>query len=152
MAKTPKKLNDYVKYSIELGYEICSRMAAGETLYQICKDDAQDKGDMPWRSTVYAWLGRYPDFRRLYLIAKDDSLCVDFDQIEEITRQVIAGEISPPAANVAIRSLQWILGRKDAKKFGNYLNIDETSSNDKVQKIEIIDVKKDKDEKDEKEE
>lgn len=39
------------KYSDDLAVEICSRIAGGESLVSICKDE-----DMPERQTVYRWL------------------------------------------------------------------------------------------------
>jgi len=52
-------------YSLEVAHAICARMAAGETLLQICRDPA-----MPARSTAYLWTVVHPEFSDMYARAR----------------------------------------------------------------------------------
>lgn len=66
-------------YSKQIAYEICARVAAGNSLHKICKDP-----EMPGRATVYEWLDRHEDFLALYNKAVDDRSEMYFDEILEI--------------------------------------------------------------------
>jgi hypothetical protein len=62
----PRPLGRPSSCSTELAAEICERLAAGESLRQICDD-----GHLPNRSTVFGWLHRDPDFRAMYMVARE---------------------------------------------------------------------------------
>lgn len=53
-------------YCEDKALEICTRMALGETLAQICRDQ-----DMPGRATVYRWQESQPGFRVMYQRARE---------------------------------------------------------------------------------
>ncbi len=55
-----------VKYSEAVAAVICGRLAEGETLRAICRDQA-----MPNRATVYYWLSKNPDFSNRYARARE---------------------------------------------------------------------------------
>lgn len=67
------------KYSKKLADEICERMARGESVNQICKDN-----HMPSDATVYCWAKNYKDFGEAFKEAKDNRAHVLVDQILEI--------------------------------------------------------------------
>lgn len=67
-------------YTDELALEICSRIASGESLVRICKDER-----MPDITTVYRWLREQPDFREIYVIAREDQADTLGDEIKEIS-------------------------------------------------------------------
>lgn len=54
-------------YSEELAVVICTRLAEGEPLVKMCRDD-----EMPSTSTVYRWLASNDQFRSLYMLARQD--------------------------------------------------------------------------------
>lgn len=61
--------------------EICLRLALGESLIAICRDD-----DMPDRATVFRWLQdeRSGDFRDRYAHAREQQADSFFDETKEI--------------------------------------------------------------------
>lgn len=53
-------------YSDELVDIICSRISGGESLKRICECD-----DMPGKTIVFQWLGKYPEFLEKYEAARE---------------------------------------------------------------------------------
>jgi hypothetical protein len=53
-------------YTLEIDAEICRRLAGGETLRAICRDD-----HMPAWQTVYDWKSARPDFSRRFAHARE---------------------------------------------------------------------------------
>lgn len=64
------------QYSQELADEICERMALGETLTAIVKDE-----HMPEEKSVYRWRQRRPDFGQAYVRARVDQMHAWSDEI-----------------------------------------------------------------------
>ena len=54
-------------YTEEWAREICARLANGESISKICRDD-----DMPGLSTVYEWLDARKEFADRYARARED--------------------------------------------------------------------------------
>lgn len=71
-------------YSPEVADTICARLAAGESLRGICRDD-----DMPDAATVFRWLAsnddRYTGFREQYARAREIQADALVDEILEIS-------------------------------------------------------------------
>ena len=55
------------KYTQDLVDTICNRLALGEGLAQICRDE-----DMPSQTIVYQWLQRHPEFLERYTHAREE--------------------------------------------------------------------------------
>lgn len=53
-------------YTPELAEAVCMRIAEGESLRMVCRDEA-----MPDKSTILRWIGRHEDFRDQYARAKE---------------------------------------------------------------------------------
>lgn len=66
-------------YSLELATDICSRIADGRTLRDVC----DDKG-MPTDRTVYLWIGRYPEFAKMFAEAREMRAHRMFDELNAI--------------------------------------------------------------------
>jgi hypothetical protein len=64
------------QYSVELCDEICDRIAGGESLQDICKEERY-----PARTTVQGWLRKHHEFAREYAIAR---ACLVEDVCDEI--------------------------------------------------------------------
>ena len=75
-------------FTIELGDEICNRIADGKSLRAIC-----DEGDMPDKATVFRWLSaeQHKDFRNQYARARDVQADVIFDEMLDITDTPVVG-------------------------------------------------------------
>lgn len=67
------------KYTQEIANEICERIAQGEPLRQICRDD-----HMPGWVAVYRWLQTYPEFSEHFARSRE----LGFDAIAEETLDI----------------------------------------------------------------
>jgi len=67
------------KYSGTLADKICSRLAEGESLRSVCRDDG-----MPDKSTVFRWLREQEGFRDQYAHAKAESADAMVEDILDI--------------------------------------------------------------------
>ncbi len=103
-------------YTPELAAEICSRIAGGKSLRGVCRDD-----DMPSKTAVLDWLGRYPEFAAQYARAREalaDSI------VEECL------EISDDGTN------DWMERRSEAEK-GAGVNTGWTLNGEHVQRSKL---------------
>lgn len=115
--------------------EVCSRVAAGNSLRSVCKAD-----DLPSLSTVMKTLAD-PDeeaFNAAYRLAVEERAEVMFEEIIEIaddtTDDVVEGEDGTSKANhaavqrsrVRIEARKWSLSKMQPKKYGNKLDVDAT--------------------------
>lgn len=66
-------------YSADIAGRICDRLSAGETLREICRDDA-----IPAQSTVYLWLRTQAEFSEQYARAREVQADTWADEIVEI--------------------------------------------------------------------
>jgi hypothetical protein len=55
-------------YTKELADRICARLAAGESMRTVCKDE-----DLPSAQTLFSWMRVYPEFLEQYARAKEES-------------------------------------------------------------------------------
>lgn len=122
-------------FTPELGEAICHRIACGESLRSICRDD-----DMPGKSTVMRWLSDKDKAEFLaQMDAARDLQADDFvDEQNELSRQL--PERHPQhggydAAHVAhirnrISTLQWMAEKMKPKKYGNKTALEHSGSID----------------------
>lgn len=124
-------------YTEELTAEILSRLAGGESMNAICKED-----DMPSRQTVFLWLRTYPDFMNMYVIAKEEAADVYAEDIvdiadNEVTQPLIDPETKMPVldkrghvvrvkdnvsvnhARLRIDARKWVASKLKPKKYGD---------------------------------
>lgn len=128
------------KYTKKLGDEICERLAEGESLRSICRDD-----DKPSKSSVFRWLLAHDDknldsFRDQYTHAREIQAEGIFDEVLDIadnsandwmTREIKGGlEIEVPNSEVIRRSEIRIntrfkvLARMLPRKYGDLVSKD----------------------------
>lgn len=74
------------EYTLDTAIEICSRLAEGEPLVVICRDD-----QFPDVRTVYRWLAAYDEFCQLYTRAREDQADTLADQIIDIADTPLLG-------------------------------------------------------------
>lgn len=67
------------QFSDELFDRICERIAGGESLLAICRDE-----DMPAQSTVFKWLSLRPDVAEKYARAREAQADALFNEILDI--------------------------------------------------------------------
>jgi hypothetical protein len=106
------------EFSQDLATLICSLVANGSNLSQICASDS-----MPSRDTVYRWFRSFPSFSDDYARARDDRGDIRNDKIDEIRDRMLAGQIDFNTARVAIDTLKWQAGKESPKRYGERLEL-----------------------------
>ena len=97
-------------FSQELADAICARLAEGESLLSICRDDG-----MPAESTVRHWVAEDREgFFAKYAHARDIGLDHQADRIIEIADT----EEDPARARVMIDARKWHLSKMAPKRYG----------------------------------
>lgn len=74
-----KKTGRPTKYTLKLADLICERLACGESMRSVCRDD-----DMPAISSVFKWMREHPEFSEQYTKAKEESADALFDDMLDI--------------------------------------------------------------------
>lgn len=112
-------------YNDELVSEICQRIADGESLRSICRDD-----HMPHKATVLLWVvdGKHSQFRDQYVHAREAAGFSHADEALELRHSVLDGTYDPQAARVALDALKWGAERMAPKKHSTRQEIDHSSS------------------------
>jgi hypothetical protein len=111
MQNTPRKqVGRPAKCTQTLVDEICQRIAEGQSLRQICRDET-----MPARTSVWAWLRKDREFMNQYARAREDQAETLFDEALDIARE----HDDPAKARVMIDTLKWAAGKLKPKKFGD---------------------------------
>ena len=100
-------------YSQDLADEICDRIASGQPLVRICKDE-----HMPHVTTVYRWLNKRADFCDMYTKAKDASADTLAEEIQDIADS-IPMETTDKEGNTKFDPayINWMRLRVDARKW-----------------------------------
>lgn len=125
-------------YTQELSEEICSRLAEGESLRSICRDE-----HMPAKSNVLNWVvtDGHP-FRDQYLRAREAAGFSHADEAADLRNGVLTGLVDPKAAQVALNALQWSAERMAPKKHSARQQIDHSSDDGSMTPAPAIDVSK----------
>ena len=116
-----------VKYTVAIVEELCARMAAGETLPQICRD-----AHMPNRWTVYNWAQRKPEFLEKFDIAREQLCEYWADEILDISDNsandwvrrehgVVLDAEHIQRSRLRVDSRKWLLSKLARTKYGDRL-------------------------------
>ena len=100
-----------LEFKEDVADAICERLADGESLRSICRDD-----DMPAKSTVFKWLGLIPAFADQYARAREtqaDSLADDIVDIADDKK------LEPNDKRVRIDARKWLAGKLRPKAYGD---------------------------------
>lgn len=113
------------RFTQEVFDKICLRIANGESLRKICKDD-----DMPNLTTVWKWLNNNPELDKQYARAREEQAELFVDEIQEISDAKIPlgpdGKIDNGAVNQArlrIDARKWVASKLKPKKFGDFTKV-----------------------------
>ena len=108
---------------------ICGRIAMGESLRRICKDEG-----MPEAGTVFRWLREFPAFQDQYARAREEQAEGYADEIAEIADEVHLEDVKDEDGNVIevkvdatavarnrlrVDSRKWIASKLLPKKYGD---------------------------------
>ena len=123
-----KPLGRPSEYDQAKAAEICSRLALGESLNRICKDD-----HMPDMSTVYRWMFANEDFRNNYARAREDQAETHADELIDLAdvEPVVIdenGKLKIDSAWVNLQRLRidtrkWVASKLKPKRFGDKLDV-----------------------------
>jgi hypothetical protein len=102
-------------YSVDVADTICQEIMTGKSLREICAQEG-----MPAASTVYAWLGQYPEFSAQYARAREVQADVLADEILEIADS----DPDPNRARVMIDARKWRASKLRPKKYGDRVELD----------------------------
>src|SRR5437899_3013448 len=97
-------------YTPELGEEICSRIANGESLKAIGADP-----EMPCAATVLNWAKRYPEFGDDYAQARAFMADVLFDEAREVALATRPGDVW--VGRLQFDVIRWMTARMAPKKY-----------------------------------
>lgn len=111
-------------YTPELADEICDRLAEGESLRAICRDDG-----MPDRRTVLRWLEKDEAFAAKCARARELQADALEEGMAEVEQQTLSGQLDPKAANVVLSSRRWRAEKLAPKKYGNRQAVELTGAN-----------------------
>ncbi len=120
--KTGKKKGRPTIYTEKLGLNICQRVADGESLLSISKDDA-----MPNRSTIHEWILTNDEFSNKYEKAvnvRTENMADDLNNIADNVK----GEVMRDRLRVDTR--KWYLSKIVPKKYGD--KIDHTTNGQSI--------------------
>ncbi|WP_338688933.1 terminase small subunit protein [Bradyrhizobium sp. 26S5] len=137
-------------YSLQLAALICDRMAEGESLRTICKDE-----DMPARSTVFLWLAAHKEFSDLYARAVEARAHLLAEEILEISDDgrndtyrdddgnVMTDHDVIARSRLRVDSRKWLAARLAPRKYGDKITQEVTGADggpikSEVTRIELV--------------
>lgn len=97
-------------YTEEIAAAICERMADGESLRSICRDDA-----MPSKSSVFKWLRLHKSFADQYARALESRADSHADDLIDIADDPA---LDPNDKRVRIDARKWVAARLRPKVYG----------------------------------
>lgn len=103
-------------YTPELTAQICERLAIGESLRSICRDDA-----MPSMASIFLWLGKYPEFSEQYARAREAQAESHADRIVEIADD---DTIDPNHKRIMVDARKWVASKLKPKRYGDKLDLE----------------------------
>lgn len=118
------------EYTQEVADAICERIAEGESLRAICRDE-----DMPVKSTVFKWLTQQKVFADQYTRAREAQADALFDEILEIaddgTQDYAEGRNGETVINneaigrsrLRVDTRKWMAGKLRPKVYGDKLDL-----------------------------
>lgn len=123
-------LKNSVKFSQEIFDEICVRIAEGESLRKICKDDK-----MPSLVSVWRWLNENETLSKQYTRAREEQAETFVDEILDIADdnkddtsldengKLIINQEVIARSRLRVDSRKWIASKLKPKRFGDYTKI-----------------------------
>jgi hypothetical protein len=120
--KRRKKPAPPTPYSDGVAAELCARMAAGESMPQICRD-----AHMPNRWTVYDWAKKKPEFLARFNEARerlcdywaDEIVAIADDSTKDYQGNGVLDEDHLTRARVRIDTRKWLLSKLKRATYGD---------------------------------
>lgn len=115
---------------------ICGRIADGESLRSICRDE-----DMPDRATVFRWLASREDFATKYAYAREQQADLYAESIVDISDELeiqatyqgeeVRLDVSPTAVarnRLRVDARKWYAAKLAPKKYGDKIQTEHSGS------------------------
>lgn len=133
-------------YTDDKAAEICARLAGGEPLTRICRDE-----HLPDVATVYRWLIAKESFREMYARAREDQADTLADEIQAIADEPMVGVKTTTKPNGDVEKVEgdmiehrrlrvdarkWIAAKLKPRKYGDKLELAGDKDNPFV--VEIV--------------
>jgi len=134
--REPRPTGRPTDYSDKIAARICARIAAGESVRTICRDE-----DMPGASTVFLWLSKHEGFVEQYARAREaqaDAIMEDILDIaddatndwmerrgEEDAGWALNGE-HIQRSKLRVDARKWMAGKLAPKKYGDRASVELT--------------------------
>ncbi len=99
----------------EIEAKILERIASGESLRAICRDEG-----MPDRVTFWRWLDQDPELRNRYARAREESADHYADEIVSIADD---GNLDPHSRRVMIDARKWVASKLKPKSYGDKIEL-----------------------------
>ena len=110
-------------YNQELADTICQRLAGGESLRSICRDE-----DKPHISTVLLWVVQDREgFSEQYMQAREAAGFAHADRVADLAAIAAEEGIDPQAARAAMDGLKWAAERMSPKRHSQRQEVDHRS-------------------------
>ena len=103
-------------YSLEPTAVICERLAVGESLRSICRDDA-----MPSMASIFLWLSKHPEFSEQYARAREAQAESHADRIVEIADD---DTIDPNHKRIMVDARKWVASKLKPKRYGDKAEVE----------------------------
>lgn len=130
-------------FTKHLADDICSRLADGESMRSVCRDDS-----MPAMTTVFRWLRESEEFQQQYTIAKEESADAMVEDMLDIADNQVANPVlvddvplvvegkmvttvDGPAVNHAklrVDTRKWAASKLKPKKYGDKVTTEHTGT------------------------
>ena len=134
-------------YSLELSDSICSRLAQGESMRSVSRDNS-----MPCMATMFRWLRLKPEFLEHYERAKEESADALVDEMIDIAddgvndwmekldknQQPVGWQLNGEhvqRSRLRLDTRKWIASRLKAKKYGD--KIENTVLGDEEKPLQV---------------
>lgn len=102
-----------VEYTPALAEQVLDHIIDGKTLAAIEKTEG-----MPSRTTILKWRREYPEFGQLYDDAVDARADADADEVDELARMIVDGNLDFNAGRVAIDAKKWSSAHRAPRRYG----------------------------------
>ena len=103
-------------YTPELTARICERLAVGESLRSICRDD-----EMPSMASIFLWLSKHPEFSEQYARAREAQAESHADRIVEIADD---DTIDPNHKRIMVDARKWVASKLKPKRYGDKAEVE----------------------------
>ena len=107
-------------YNLELTSRICERLATGESLRSICRDD-----DMPSLASIFLWLAKHPEFSEQYTRAREAQAEAHADRIVEIADD---DTIDPNHKRIMVDARKWVASKLKPKRYGDKVDLEHSGN------------------------